>query len=61
MNSHPTYGDFGNLTSNYVLARQQFPQRVIELLFESIDSNTELPFILDVGCGTGIATRQLAK
>jgi len=51
------YGDFGNLSKNYDKARKGFPIEAIEYIFEKIGK--EKPHILDIGCGTGIATEQL--
>lgn len=53
------YGIFGNLSENYNKARKGFPDEVIEYIFKNI--GLENPRILDIGCGTGIATKQLVK
>ena len=53
------YGNFGNLSRYYAGARQNFPQEIIEwfwLLVKNRDAK-----ILDLGCGTGISTRQIAE
>ncbi len=51
------HGDFGNLAKKYDEARQGFPKEVIDCLWTKVKQMT--PYILDVGCGTGIPTRQL--
>lgn len=51
------YGNFGNLSKKYDEVRKGFPNEVIDLIFQKIGK--EKPFILDIGCGTGIATKQL--
>lgn len=57
-NREKWYGDFGNLSSDYSAARQGFPAEVFDFLRSLI--SVDRPSILDVGCGTGIATRHLA-
>lgn len=52
-------GNFGKVRDAYVAARQAFPQEVIEYIWQDIAFSQ--PKILDLGCGTGIATRQLAE
>lgn len=54
-----TTGNFGQVREAYTAARQTFPQAVIEHIRQDIDNPS--PKILDLGCGTGIATRQLAE
>ncbi|HEY4498670.1 MAG TPA: class I SAM-dependent methyltransferase [Candidatus Paceibacterota bacterium] len=51
------YGDFGSLSTNYAKARKGFPDESIDFIFEKIGQ--ESPRVLDLGCGTGIATEQL--
>lgn len=53
------YGDFGNLSKNYDKMRKGFPEDVIDYIFQKIEKMH--PFILDIGCGTGIATEQLCE
>lgn len=57
--STPGYGDFGNLGKHYDQARQGVPKEIINYFWTLVD-NTH-PAILDVGCGTGIVTRQLLR
>lgn len=52
-------GNFGKVRDAYVAARQAFPRDFIEYIWQSI--TIIQPTILDLGCGTGIATRQLAE
>jgi hypothetical protein len=52
-------GNYGKVREAYAEARQEFPQDFIEYIWQSIPVYE--PKILDVGCGTGIATRQLAQ
>ena len=52
------YGDFGNLVNFYAEARIGYPDCVIEWLWMILEKNA---FILDVGCGTGISTRQISR
>ncbi|MBI2551923.1 class I SAM-dependent methyltransferase [Candidatus Uhrbacteria bacterium] len=52
------YGDFGAFSTAYNTGRQGYPQEVIELFWLLVK---DLPSrVLDIGCGTGISTRQLA-
>ena len=53
------YGDFGNLSKNYDKARKGFPDETIDYIFQKIGKGR--PLILDMGCGTGIATKQLCE
>jgi ubiquinone/menaquinone biosynthesis C-methylase UbiE len=53
------YGNFGNLSKHYIKARQNFPQEVIDWLWLLVGNRNIR--ILDLGCGTGISTRQVAK
>ena len=52
-------GNFGKLAAKYDALRPSYPKNVISIIFASIKSRT--PVILDLGCGTGISTRQLTK
>ena len=57
----PGYGTFGNLGRDYQNARQEFPAAVFTLfqdLLEAVPGETR---VLDIGCVTGIATRQLRE
>lgn len=51
------YMNFGKLRKAYDSARHAYPQEVMDFIFSLVDKSAK---ILDVGCGTGIATRQLA-
>lgn len=50
---------FGALVEQYDAARPSYPSKVIDMVMTSIRKPN--PLILDLGCGTGISTRQLAK
>lgn len=54
---NPGYGDFGNLGKQYDEARQGVPDEVIQYFWSLVE--TPSPVVLDIGCGTGIVTRQL--
>ncbi|MDP3741089.1 MAG: class I SAM-dependent methyltransferase, partial [bacterium] len=58
MQIHPL-GNFGGMVKNYEKGRRNYPGQVFKFLKSLI--KVKKPLILDVGCGTGIATRQLAK
>lgn len=51
------YGQFGAHSAEYNTARSGFPDEAFDWLWRYFQ--TKRPRILDVGCGTGIATRQL--
>lgn len=51
--------EFADLVEQYDAARPAYPAKVIQEVLSSIGK--EHPSILDLGCGTGISTRQLAK
>ncbi|OHA77272.1 MAG: hypothetical protein A3H01_00590 [Candidatus Wildermuthbacteria bacterium RIFCSPLOWO2_12_FULL_40_9] len=51
------YGDFGNLSATYGIARREFPPNVISYLQATIPLEKS---VVDLGCGTGISTRQIA-
>ncbi|OHA17410.1 MAG: hypothetical protein A3H57_00975 [Candidatus Taylorbacteria bacterium RIFCSPLOWO2_02_FULL_43_11] len=53
------YGDFGNLSKNYAKARKGFPDEAYDYIFQKI--RKDHPLILDIGCGTGIASEQLCE
>lgn len=53
------YGEFGNLGEYYSEARQKFPTEIIDWFWSFVKDNN--PQILDLGCGTGISTRQIAE
>lgn len=52
------YMNFGKLRKAYDLGRHAYPPEVMDHIFVLIGT---LSNVLDVGCGTGIATRQLAQ
>ncbi len=52
------YMNFGKLRKAYNSARHAYPQEVMDYIFSVIDGSAQ---VLDVGCGTGIATRQLVQ
>lgn len=51
------YGSFGANASNYGAARQAFPEEIFKHLKELAGTRTK---VLDMGCGTGIPSRQMA-
>lgn len=52
MNRH---GDFGLVSSRYEKGRKEYPEEVISECFKNYSEGN----VLDLGCGTGISTRQL--
>ena len=52
------YGTFGNLGRDYQKARHAFPAAVFDLFAQHAHPPVH---VLDLGCGTGIASRQLAE
>ena len=52
-------GKFGEHVRQYEKARRPYPSEVFRSLKSQI--KVKKPFILDLGCGTGISSRQLAK
>ena len=52
-------GNFGKVREAYAQARQLFPAEVFDYLWSQVTADS--PYVLDLGCGTGIATRQLAE
>lgn len=54
--SSEEWSNFGNLNEEYVVGRQNHSEAVFDLLKEYADSSSQ---VLDLGCGTGISTRQL--
>lgn len=50
--------EFGKLSQAYSVARLDYPQEVIDYVISFAYKDAK---ILDLGCGTGIATRQLAQ
>jgi len=51
--------NYGTLSENYARARREYPDEVMDYLWTFLKE--QKPKILDIGCGTGIATRQLAR
>lgn len=51
------YGTFGNSSIQYAAGRKGFPVPTLEFILSQITCRD--PLLLDLGCGTGIATRQL--
>ncbi len=50
---------FGKLVTQYDTIRPSYPEAVLRIVREAVP--TSFPKILDIGCGTGISTRQLAE
>ncbi len=50
---------FGPLSANYARGRKSFPEETIDFILSHVPAPR--PFVLDLGCGTGLATRQLAE
>ena len=55
---HNAYGRFGKLSAAYDAARREFPSETIAYVVEQLPAAHS--FVLDLACGTGISTRQLA-
>ena len=53
------YGRFGRLSAAYDAARRSFPDATVAFVVRHLAG--ENPLVLDLACGTGIATRQLAE
>jgi SAM-dependent methyltransferase len=62
MRQEKGFGDYGNMAEAYDDGRMAFPQWIFDELLARTSSmdlpSDQLP-VLDVGCGTGVATRQL--
>jgi SAM-dependent methyltransferase len=52
------YGRFGRISAAYDAARREFPSETVAYVIRHLAGNS--PFVLDLACGTGISTRQLA-
>jgi ubiquinone/menaquinone biosynthesis C-methylase UbiE len=52
------YGRFGRLSAAYDAARREFPSETVAYVAAQLGGAR--PFVLDLACGTGISTRQLA-
>ena len=59
LTTSPPTGNFGNLAQAYASGRMGIPNFIIDILWSM--SPISNPKILDLGCGTGIPTRQLAQ
>lgn len=49
--------NFGSMSADYDIARKGYPDEVFEYIKSFIKNDN--PITLDIGCGTGISTRQL--
>lgn len=56
--SKQSWSHFGPLSQHYTLGRKEKPDAVYAILKSYVNPNAT---ILDLGCGTGISTRQLVK
>ena len=54
-----THGSFGHMRAAYSAARRGYPSEAYDYLLKSV--GLESPRTLDVGCGTGISTRELQQ
>ena len=57
LNTPSSTGDFGSLVRHYNTGRKGVPPEVLDFLWAHL--HIENPTVLDVGCGTGLPTRQL--
>jgi ubiquinone/menaquinone biosynthesis C-methylase UbiE len=57
LNTDKTYGNFSPVAVAYTKVRRGYPQGVFDWLHEMILGGN--PAVLDLGCGTGLSTRQL--
>lgn len=53
------FGEFGKLATQYNNMRPVYPKKIISIIQKTIP--LKRPTILDLGCGTGISTRQLSN
>jgi len=53
-----TYGRFDRISAIYDAARREFPSETVAYVIRNLVGTN--PFVLDLACGTGISTRQLA-
>ena len=51
--------NFGKLAKQYNALRPSYPKKIIDFVINTM--NNKNLFVLDLGCGTGISTRQMAK
>lgn len=52
------YGRFDRISAIYDASRREFPSETVSYVIRHLAGDN--PFVLDLGCGTGISTRQLA-
>lgn len=52
------YGRFGRISAAYNAGRREFPSETVAYAVKQLPGAD--PFVLDLACGTGISTRQLA-
>ncbi len=52
------YGRFDRISAVYDATRREFPSETVAYVIRHLSGDN--PFVLDLGCGTGISTRQLA-
>lgn len=52
----PTLGDFEHLSDAYAKGRRGYPKELYQELFQYVQEG-----VLDIGCGTGISTRELVQ
>jgi ubiquinone/menaquinone biosynthesis C-methylase UbiE len=57
-NADRIYGRFGRLSAAYDAARREIPSETVTYVASQL--SRAHPFVLDLACGTGISTRQLA-
>ncbi|TSC63285.1 MAG: hypothetical protein Athens041674_213 [Parcubacteria group bacterium Athens0416_74] len=55
------YGDYGILAGHYNKGRMPFPLWILEAIRRRAWIDYDIALTLDVGCGTGVATRQLRE
>lgn len=55
----PSTGNFGLYAKEYDALRPKYPSKVISTVVSCIPNKN--PLVLDLGCGTGIGTRQIAN
>jgi ubiquinone/menaquinone biosynthesis C-methylase UbiE len=58
INEAGAYGRFDRISAIYDAARREFPGETVAYVIRNLVGTN--PFVLDLACGTGISTRQLA-